>query len=91
MDLGIRVMALWHVVVSSDACDCRSGKGAVMNISRMSVLLGAFLLGVGSLGSPAQAGAVLELIPNNTGPYIGGESLTVDVWLHNQGPPEWDR
>jgi len=31
----------------------------------------------------AQAGAIIELIPDDPGPYYGGESVTVDFWLHN--------
>jgi hypothetical protein len=35
--------------------------------------------------SVVNAGMVeVELIPDNPGPYYGGESLTVDVWLHSQ-------
>lgn len=34
--------------------------------------------------SGAGAGMVeVELIPDNPGPYYGGESRTVDVWLHS--------
>lgn len=28
-------------------------------------------------------GVVIELVPDDPGPYKGGESLTVDVWAHN--------
>ncbi len=31
-----------------------------------------------------EAKVVVELVPDNPGPYSGGESLTVDVWLHSQ-------
>lgn len=31
----------------------------------------------------ADVGVVVELVPDNPGPYEGGESLTVDVWVHN--------
>ncbi len=31
----------------------------------------------------------VDLIPSNLGPYTGGESITVDVWLHSNLPPEW--
>ncbi|UCC32094.1 MAG: hypothetical protein JSU86_07395, partial [Phycisphaerales bacterium] len=27
---------------------------------------------------------VVELVPNNPGPYFGGERVIVDVWLHSQ-------
>ena len=38
-----------------------------------------------AFASVANAGMVeVELIPDNPGPYYGGESLTVDVWLHSQ-------
>ncbi len=36
-----------------------------------------------SLASVAQAEVAVELVPNQPGPYMGGESLTVDVWLHS--------
>ncbi|MFQ5494556.1 MAG: IPTL-CTERM sorting domain-containing protein [Phycisphaerae bacterium] len=32
----------------------------------------------------ADVAVVVELVPDNPGPYLGGESLTVDVWLHSQ-------
>ncbi len=46
--------------------------------------------------SMAQAGPVLfgepqvivELVPDNAGPYYGGERVTVDFWLHSRA--EWD-
>ncbi len=43
------------------------------------------------LGSTALGGVkvVVELVPDNPGPYFGGESLTVDVWLHSQVPVNW--
>ena len=35
--------------------------------------------------APVATGEVLvELIPERSGPYNGGESLTVDVWLHSE-------
>jgi hypothetical protein len=38
-----------------------------------------------AFASVANAGMVeVELIPDNPGPYYGGESLTVDVWVHSQ-------
>ena len=38
-----------------------------------------------AFASLANAGMVeVELTPDNPGPYYGGESLTVDVWLHSQ-------
>jgi len=33
----------------------------------------------------AKGEVVVELVPDNPGPYAGGESLTVDVWLHSEG------
>ncbi len=30
------------------------------------------------------AGVVVELVPDNPGPYFGGESVTVDFWLQSQ-------
>jgi hypothetical protein len=32
----------------------------------------------------AWAGGVLEFVPSPPGPYRGGETVTVNVWLHNQ-------
>ena len=32
----------------------------------------------------AQPSVVIELVPDNHGPYAGGESITVDVWAHSQ-------
>ena len=34
--------------------------------------------------APAQPSVVIELVPDNPGPYVGGEALTVDVWLHSE-------
>jgi hypothetical protein len=34
--------------------------------------------------SVAQAGAVIELVPNNPGPYLGGEAIMVDFKIHQQ-------
>lgn len=31
-----------------------------------------------------EAEVIVELVPDSPGPYTGGESLTVDVWLHSQ-------
>jgi hypothetical protein len=44
------------------------------------------LFAFGSLGSSvnAEVAVVVELVPDNPGPYAGGEVLTVDVWLHSQ-------
>lgn len=45
---------------------------------------------VAGLYSPlAHAGAVVELVPRNSGRYFGGESLAVDVWLHSSEQREW--
>lgn len=54
-----------------------------MNNMRKRVLQVTVLFVLGGVGIPAQASAILELTPDNPGPYFGGESLTVDVWLHN--------
>ena len=35
------------------------------------------------IGNMARAEVVVELVPDNPGPYRGGETLTVDVWLHS--------
>ncbi|MGB2988206.1 MAG: hypothetical protein WBE26_20245 [Phycisphaerae bacterium] len=48
---------------------------------KLTMIIG--LLGVASV---AQAGAVVELVPDDPGPYYGGESLTVDFWLHSDRP-----
>lgn len=32
----------------------------------------------------AEGEVVVELVPAESGPYYGGESVTVDVWLHSQ-------
>ncbi|MGD2110401.1 MAG: hypothetical protein PVI86_13555 [Phycisphaerae bacterium] len=46
-------------------------------------LIGA--VAVLAFASVVNAGMVeVELIPDNPGPYYGGESLTVDVWVHSQ-------
>lgn len=37
-----------------------------------------------SLASVVQAEVAVELVPNQPGPYVGGESLTVDVWLRSE-------
>lgn len=44
----------------------------------------AFGLIVFSLSSVVQAEVTVELVPNQPGPYMGGESLAVDVWLHSE-------
>jgi len=36
-----------------------------------------------SLGQVAVGQVVVELVPDNPGPYAGGEAITVDVWLHS--------
>ena len=40
-------------------------------------------LGVVSVAQ-AEVKVVVELVPNQPAPYVGGELLTVDVWLHSQ-------
>jgi len=42
------------------------------------------IVGLTSLGATAGGQVVVELVPDNPGPYTGSESLTVDVWLHSQ-------
>jgi V8-like Glu-specific endopeptidase len=50
---------------------------------RVSRFIGAVAVLV--FASVVNAGMVeVELIPADPGPYYGGESLTVDVWLHSQ-------
>jgi len=34
-------------------------------------------------GTDAQGQIVVDLVPNNPGPYFGGEQVTVDVWLNS--------
>ena len=48
----------------------------------IALMLATFLL----LGSTAfgEVKVVVELVPDNPPPYVGGELLTVDVWLHSQ-------
>ncbi len=50
------------------------------------VMYGRMIAGVLVLtaGAAAQPSVVIELVPDNPGPYIGGESITVDVWAHSQ-------
>ena len=43
-------------------------------------LFALFVLGV---AAHADAGGVIELVPDDTGPYLPGQSVSVDVWLHN--------
>ena len=31
----------------------------------------------------AEVEVIIELVPDPPGPYDGGESVTVDAWLHN--------
>ena len=45
-------------------------------------VLGA--VGVLVFATFARAEVVVELVPDNPGPYYGGETLTVDVWLHSE-------
>ena len=37
-----------------------------------------------AFASTANAGVVVDLVPDQAGPYLGGESLTVDVWLQSE-------
>lgn len=51
----------------------------------MSTPVAAFICTVGvCVSSVVQAGVVIELVPDNPGPYFGGESLTVDVWIDSE-------
>jgi len=52
--------------------------------------MGRILVLLLALGGTAfgDAKVVVELVPDNPGPYTGGESLTVDVWLHSQIPQD---
>ena len=45
-------------------------------------VLGA--VGVLLFATLARGQLVVELVPDNPGPYYGGETLTVDVWLHSE-------
>ena len=45
-------------------------------------VLGA--VGVLLFATLARAEVVVELVPDNPGPYSGGETLTVDVWVHSE-------
>ena len=42
---------------------------------------GLVVCGVFAFASIAQAGAVLDLVPDNSGPYYGGETVQVDFYL----------
>jgi hypothetical protein len=35
-------------------------------------------------GAKGEVAVVVDLVPDNPGPYTGGEALTVDVWLHSE-------
>ncbi|MGB2988207.1 MAG: PEP-CTERM sorting domain-containing protein [Phycisphaerae bacterium] len=48
---------------------------------RIVIAVASGILGIASI---ARAGAVLDLVPDDPSPYYGGESLTVDFWLHNE-------
>jgi hypothetical protein len=45
---------------------------------------GLVLLAALFLPLTAEAGGVLELVPDDTGPYLGEEALSVELWLHNE-------
>jgi len=42
------------------------------------------VLSLGWGGQAIGAEVVVQLVPDRPGPYTGGESLTVDVWLHSE-------
>jgi len=44
-------------------------------------VLGMMVLG---MAAQARAGAVLELVPDQAGPYLPGQAVGVEVWMHNQ-------
>ena len=52
-----------------------------MLMRRMGAVVAFLVLSSSVFGD---AKIVVELIPDNPGPYVGGESITVDVWLHSQ-------
>ena len=41
------------------------------------------LVGVLTIHLAAYAGAVVELVPDSPGPYLGGEVVTLEVIVHN--------
>ncbi len=45
-------------------------------------LAGTILLG--SAAGVANAEVAVDLVPNTPGPYVAGQTLTVDVWLHSE-------
>ena len=45
-------------------------------------LTGAVLLGAAT--GVAKAEVAVDLVPNTPGPYVTGQTLTVDVWLHSE-------
>ncbi len=49
-------------------------------------VLGA--VGVLLFATFARAEVVVELVPDDPGPYSGGETLTVDVWFHSEVPSD---
>ncbi|MDO8632135.1 MAG: hypothetical protein Q7R41_16750, partial [Phycisphaerales bacterium] len=55
-------------------------------------VLGSVGFLVFSLAQVAVGQVVVELVPDNPGPYAGGEAITVDIWLHGSlSLPEEDR
>lgn len=51
------------------------------------IIVVGFLAGI-AIAPVAKGEVVVELVPDNPGPYTGGESLTVDVWLHSEVPSD---
>jgi len=49
-------------------------------------VMGSIWFLVVSLAQVAVGQVVVELVPDNPGPYAGGEAITVDVWLHSSLP-----
>ena len=55
----------------------------------MSLPMIAALVFLGTLPVPPLGQIVVELVPDNAGPYTRGQYLTIDVWLHADFPPEF--
>ena len=75
---------LWFLVLGGVAVVRRRGSRRV-NIRRNNIFARfAVIAGLLGVAPVAHAGAIVELVPDDPGPYYGGESVTVDVWLHNE-------
>ena len=51
-------------------------------------VLGSVGFLVFSLAQVTVGQVIVELVPDNLGPYAGGEAITLDVWLHSGLPGE---